>query len=100
MNGTVTVREASLDSVAPPSIRNGTIASSTVTDAIVISSRCGFVTRIRISPGRNSTRRMSSSSAAGCDDRHEQQQRPERPDAPAAGFRRRFGPRDHSRTSK
>src|SRR5262245_48886392 len=43
----------------------GTIASSTVTVAIVSSCRCGFVTRIRISPGLNSTRRMSNWSAGG-----------------------------------
>jgi hypothetical protein len=34
---------------------NGTIASSTVIEAIVIASVCGFVTRILISPGLNST---------------------------------------------
>ena len=44
---------------------NGTIASSTVTVAIVSFCRCGFVTRIRISPGLNSTRRMSNWSAGG-----------------------------------
>ena len=51
--------------VRGPSSRNGMIASSTVTEAIVIASRCGFVTRMRISPGWNSTRRMSNSSAGG-----------------------------------
>ena len=52
-------------SVAGPSSVNGTIASSTVTDAIVSSSGCGLRTRIRISPGLNSTRPMSNASAAG-----------------------------------
>ena len=41
------------------------MASSTVTDAIVTSSRWGFLTWMRISPGRSSTRRTSSSSAGG-----------------------------------
>jgi hypothetical protein len=41
------------------------MASSTVTVAIVRSSRCGFVTRMRISPGVNSTRRTSNASAGG-----------------------------------
>ena len=57
--------ERSRPSFAGPSSVYGTIASSTVTDAIVRSSVCGFVTRIRISPGWNSTRRTSNSSAGG-----------------------------------
>ena len=63
--GTTIVLERSRSSVAGPSSVNGTIASSTVTDAIVRSSRCGFRTWMRISPSRNSTRRMSNSSAGG-----------------------------------
>ena len=57
--------ERSRPRVCGPSTSNGRIASSTVTAAIVRSSRCGFVTRIRISPGWNSTRRMSNSSSGG-----------------------------------
>src|SRR5919109_774119 len=57
--------ERSRPSVVGPSTWYGKIASSTVTVAIVRSSRCGFVTRIRISPGWNSTRRMSNSSRGG-----------------------------------
>jgi hypothetical protein len=61
------VLERSRESVRSPSTVNGTIASSTVTDAIVRSSACGFVTRISISPGWNSTRRTSNSSAGGAE---------------------------------
>ena len=57
--------ERSRPSVCGPSSSNGTIASSTVTEAIVRSSCCGFVTRTRISPGSNSTRRTSNSSGCG-----------------------------------
>ena len=64
-NGITTVLERKRPSVASPSTVNGTMASSTVTDAIVRSSCCGFVTRTRISPGWNSTRRTSNSSACG-----------------------------------
>src|SRR6266511_4234802 len=59
------VAERSRPSPRSPSTEKWTIASSTVTAAIVRSSRCGFVTRIRISPGLNSTRRTSNRSAAG-----------------------------------
>ena len=93
---------------AAPSSVYGTIASSTVTEAIVRSSRCGFVTRIRISPGLNSTRRMSNSSAGGgflpdqvderaagraksADDEREQQDRAERPEPPAQRARAGLG---------
>ena len=55
---TTIVLERSLPSSRGPSSVKGTIASSTVTDAIVRSSRWGFVTRMRISPGSNWTRRM------------------------------------------
>src|SRR5688572_30830687 len=63
--GTTIVLERSRPSVVAPSTVNGTIASSTLTLAIVRSSGCGFRTVIRISPGENSTRRMSNSSAGG-----------------------------------
>lgn len=63
--GTITVAERSRSSVAGPSIRNAVTALSTVTDAIVSASGCGFLTRIRISPGRNSTRLTSNVSTAG-----------------------------------
>ncbi len=62
-NGITIVLERSRPSVAGPSSSNGTIASSTVTDAIVRSSCCGFVTRTRISPGSKTTLRTSNSSA-------------------------------------
>ncbi len=64
-NGTTIVLERKRPSVVDPSTENGTIASSTVTDAIVRSPCCGFVTLIRISPGLNATRRTSNSSACG-----------------------------------
>src|SRR3954464_15632760 len=64
-NGTTIVLERSRPSSAGPSSSNGTTASSTVTAAIVSFGGCGFVTRIRISPGTNSTRRMSNRSTAG-----------------------------------
>ena len=64
-NGTTIVLERSRPSVVGPSSVYGTIASSTLTFAIVRSSRCGFRTTMRISPGENSTRRMSNSSAGG-----------------------------------
>ncbi len=71
-----------------------------MTEAIVRSSGCGFVTRIRISPGLNSTRRTSNSSGGGGlvpirptsdapdatkppTDEREQHDRQERPEAPA-----------------
>ena len=57
--------ERSRPSVCGPSSSNGTIASSTVSEAIVRSSCCGFVTRTLISPGSNSTRRTSNSSGWG-----------------------------------
>ena len=57
--------ERSRPTVRGPSRVNGTIASSTVTDAIVMSSGWGLRTSTRISPGWNSTRRTSSSSAGG-----------------------------------
>jgi hypothetical protein len=59
------VLERSRLSVAGPSMRKGTIASSTVTVAMVSFWRCGLVTRIWISPGLNSTRRMSNWSSGG-----------------------------------
>ena len=58
--GTTIVLERRRPSVAGPVQVNGTMASSTVTDATVRSSRCGFVTLMRISPGLNSTRRTSN----------------------------------------
>ena len=64
-NGTTIVLERSRPSVVGPSTVNGTIASSTLTFAIVRSSGCGLRTVMRISPGENSTRRMSNSSAGG-----------------------------------
>jgi hypothetical protein len=63
--GMTMVVERRRSSVAVPSSWYGTTASSTVTSAMVNSSRCGFVTRMRISPGLNSTRRMSNASAGG-----------------------------------
>src|SRR5262245_45853679 len=60
-----TVVERRRPIVRAPSSVYGTIASSTVTVAIVMSSRCGFVTLTLIWPGRNSTRRTSSSSRGG-----------------------------------
>ena len=63
--GITIVLERSRPSVCGPSTSNGTIASSTVTEAIVRSSCCGFVTRTLISPGLNSTRRTSNSSGCG-----------------------------------
>jgi hypothetical protein len=51
--------------VRAPSISKGTIASSTVTDPIVISSCCGFVTRMWISLGSKVTRRIWNSSVGG-----------------------------------
>ena len=63
--GITIVLERSRPSVPGPSSSYGTIASSTVTDAIVRSSCCGLVTRTRISPGLNSTRRTSNSSGCG-----------------------------------
>ena len=98
--GTTMVDERRRPSVSSPSTVKGTIASSTVTMAIVRSSRCGFVTRIRTSPGESSTRLMSNSSAGGglCptrsrmepparreerDDGDEQKDRNERPEPPA-----------------
>jgi hypothetical protein len=62
---TLIVAERRRPSVRSPSTLYGTIASSTVTEAIVRSSRCGFVTLMLIWPGCNSTRRMSNSSAGG-----------------------------------
>ena len=59
------VAERRRPSVVGPSTVKGTIASSTVTVAMVRSSRCGFVTRIWISPGENSTRRTSKASGGG-----------------------------------
>jgi hypothetical protein len=63
--GITIVLERSRSSVRGPSSSNGTIASSTVTDAIVRSSCCGLVTRTRISVCLNSTRRTSNSSGCG-----------------------------------
>ena len=51
--------------VTNPQQNDLTIASVTVDDAIVRSSCCGLVTRTRISPGLNSTRRTSNASACG-----------------------------------
>jgi hypothetical protein len=62
-NGITIVLERSRPSVCGPSSSKGTMASSTATEAITRSSCCGLVTRTRISPGLNSTRRMSNSSA-------------------------------------
>jgi hypothetical protein len=45
------VAERRRPSVRSPSRVYGTIASSTVTEAMVRSSRCGFVTLMLISPG-------------------------------------------------
>src|SRR5262245_65934467 len=64
-NGTTTVEERSRPSVVGPSTENGTISSATDTLAIVSSSRCGFRTTTRNSPGENSTRRTSNWSAGG-----------------------------------
>src|SRR5207247_9799967 len=63
--GTTILLERRRPSVAGPSRVNGTIASSTVTDATVRSSRWGLVTLIRISPGLNSTRRTWTWAAGG-----------------------------------
>ena len=63
--GTTRVLERRRPSVVGPSTVYRTIASSTFTLAIVRSSGCGLRTVIRISPGENSTRRMSNSSAGG-----------------------------------
>src|SRR5512134_286345 len=63
--GTTMVAERRRPSVVGPSTVYGTIASSTVTVAIDRSSRCGLVTRIRISPGENSTRLTSNASGGG-----------------------------------
>ncbi len=111
-------RERSRPSVGSPSTSKGTIASSTVTDAIVRSSRCGFVTRMWISPGWNSTRRMSNSSAGGglspispvidppaavksATTAVSRTSGDERPEPPAAVRDGRLGPRRHqSLTSK
>ena len=82
-----------------PSTVNGTIASSTVTEAIVIGSACGFVTRILISPGseldpadvedvgrrRVAPDQIDERGAGGderADDDGEQEDRPERPEPP------------------
>ncbi len=65
LKGTTIVLERRRPRVVGPSTVYGTIASSTLTFAIVNSSGCGFRTRIRISPGVNVTRRMSNSSAGG-----------------------------------
>ena len=98
--GITIVLERNRPSVCGPSTSKGTIASSTVTEAIVRSSCCGFVTRTLISPGLNSTRRTSNRSGCGgfapirptsdeprCDegpdDGREQHHRDERPEAPA-----------------
>ena len=105
-NGTTIVLERRRPSVVGPSTVYGTIASSTLTFAIVRSSGCGFRTMIRISPGENSTRRMSNSSAGGgfvpdevdergaarddgADGEREQQDGHERPQPPAACADRR-----------
>ena len=106
--------ERSRPSVAGPSSVYGTMASSTVTEAMVRSSRCGLRTRIRISPARNSTRRTSNSSAGGgvppseVDDpvalrdddgdregeQHDRHERPEPPRDPTANGRRRLPPQN------
>ncbi len=119
-NGTTIVLERRRPSVVGPSTVKGTIASSTFTFAIVRSSVCGFRTRMRISPGENSTRRMSNSSAAGgfeptrsterrtrCHDdadcEREQENRHDRPQPPvepAVRARRRAGLHQSSTTSK
>ncbi len=65
LKGTTIVLERRRPSVVGPSTVKGTIASSTLTFAIVRSSGCGLRTRILTSPGWNSTRRMSNSSAGG-----------------------------------
>ena len=93
---------------------NGTIASSTITCAIVRSSCCGFVTRTRISPGLNSTRaRRTRRRAAACaeqvehgaagrgeerDDADQQHERHECPQAPTRSGA--LGERRQSTTSK
>ena len=64
-NGISSVVERRRPRVVGPSASKGTIASSTVTSAMVRSSGCGLRTTTRICPSRNSTRRMSSVSAAG-----------------------------------
>ena len=114
------VLERSRRSAAGPSSRYGTIASSTVTLAIVSFGRCGLVTLILISPGLNSTRRTLNliqgrwraadevqEGGAGrreqCDDAGEKEQRNERPKAPVARLaplRGGRGRRHQSITSK
>ena len=97
-NGTTIVLERSRFSVAGPSSVKGTIASSTVTEAIVSSSGCGLRTRMRISPGPNSTRWMSNTSGGGgfvpirstSDD-------PPETNAPTTSARSRIGARGHRR---
>ena len=107
--GTTIVLERSRPSVAGPSSVNGTIASSTVTEAIVRSSRCGLRTRTRISPGAKldaadvelvGRRRAAADQVddavaretTSADDEREQHDRHERPeppgDAPPAGSAR------------
>ena len=98
--GTTIVLERRRPSVCGPSSEYGTIASSTVTVAIVRSSGCGFVTWIRIVPGSNVDpadvelveRRRVVADQAGeraaarreeRDRRDKEEDRRERPEAPA-----------------
>src|SRR4249920_1141461 len=77
------------------------MASSTLTFAIVKSSRCGFRTTIRISPGENSTRRMSnSSSGGGLEPTSPTSDDPAATTPPTAAARRRTGTTAQSRQER